>query len=117
MFSDHSPVEAQDEIEQWREGRMPLFATTASRAKSRIFFSVETLCNILSEASTWRLCDDPAFLERNCSLIVGETETAKLHKSAIDLWDGIPPDLREQLFSDADALVFRSMAAHGLSQD
>ena len=83
-----------------------------------VFFSVEMLCNIVSDAVNWRLREDTMFMSCNRSMLAfSETGTAKLSEAAIELWRSAALNIREKLFDDTDALVARCLFAHGQSQE
>lgn len=80
--------------------------------------SIELLCRLASNASSWSIATDPAFGQRNQRWLTDDGRGgAKLSTAALAAWDAISPQQRQALTDEADGNVFALMVAHGSSTE
>ena len=76
--------------------------------------SIELLCRLASNASSWSIANDPAFGQRNQRWLTDDGRGgAKLSTASLEAWDARSPRQRQALMDEADGNVFALVVAHG----
>lgn len=117
MHSYAEQAVCTDNANVWRSTALA-WRMSEKAGMSTNLHSIELLCRLASNASSWSIATDPAFGQRNQRWLTDDGRGgAKLSTAALAAWDAISPQQRQALTDEADGNVFALMVAHGSSTE